>query len=260
MLRAARRYEQAAYRRADEIVLISESHRRALLAKGVDGDKLQVITNPTTLLAPVHVDGSTHNEERPRILNMGNIGLSQGLATLVRAFEASSEIARRQVELRFAGDGVEAPALRSEIRSDRVSLLGVIPDTISEELERAALGLVSQLPQTGEFNMPSRLMNFFGHGIPVLAVVGLNSEVARVIRESEGGWVIDARDPNAFPEAVARILDRPTEIVDRGRAARLYADEHFSPAGTAAEFEAVIENAVGRKGRRRTAASSGGAA
>ena len=36
MLRAAQRYEDAAYRAADEIVLISESHRRALLAKGVE--------------------------------------------------------------------------------------------------------------------------------------------------------------------------------------------------------------------------------
>ena len=250
MLRAAQRYEDAAYRAADEIVLISESHRRALLAKGVDGGKLQVITNPTTLPAPGQATESEPRSGAPRILNMGNIGLSQGLAGLVRAFEASPEMERRQVEFRFAGDGVEVPALEREIRSDRVQVLGVIPDTISEELDRATIGLVSQLPQTGEFNMPSRLMNFFGHGVPVLAVVGLNSEVARVVRESEGGWVIDATDPDDFPRAVADILDRPSEIVQRGQAARLYADEHFTPAATSAAFEAVIEKAIAAKGPR----------
>ena len=244
MLRVAQRYEGAAYRAADEIVLISESHRRALLAKGVDGAKLQVITNPTTLAAPGQATELEPGSGAPRILNMGNIGLSQGLAALVRAFEASSEMASRGVEFRFAGDGVEVPSLKSEVRSDRVKVLGVIPDTISEELERATIGLVSQLPQTGEFNMPSRLMNFFGYGVPVLAVVGFNSEVARVVRESEGGWVVDATDPDDFPRAVADILDRPSEIVQRGQAARLYADEHFTPAATSAAFEAVIENAV----------------
>lgn len=250
MLRAAQKYEGTAYRAADEIVLISESHRRALLAKGVDEGKLQVITNPTTLAAPRQATGSEPDSGAPRILNMGNIGLSQGLAGLVRTFEASPEMERRQVRFRFAGDGVEVPTLEREIHSDRVQVLGVIPDTISEELERATIGLVSQLPQTGEFNMPSRLMNFFGHGVPVLAVVGLNSEVARVVRESEGGWIIDATDPDDFPRAVADILDRPSEIIRRGQAARLYADEHFTPAATSAAFETVIENAIAAKARR----------
>ncbi len=249
MLRAAQRYESVAYRAADEIVLISESHRRALLAKGVEGGKLQVITNPTTLSAPAQAAGSERSSAAPRILNMGNIGLSQGLAALVRAFEASPEMEYRRVEFRFAGDGVEVPTLKNEIRSGRVKVLGVIPDTISEELERATIGLVSQLPQTGEFNMPSRLMNFFGHGVPVLAVVGLNSEVARVMRESGGGWVIDAADPDDFPRTVADILDRPSEIIQRGQAARLYADEHFTPAATSAAFETVIANAVAAKAR-----------
>jgi colanic acid biosynthesis glycosyl transferase WcaI len=250
-LRAARIYERAAYRSADQIVLISESHRRALLDKGVEAEKLHVITNPTTLPVRARAEGggSETSSPAPRILNMGNIGLSQGLAGLVRAFEASPEMERRQVEFRFAGDGVEVPALRAEMRSDRVKLLGVIPDTISDELERATLGVVSQLPQTGEFNMPSRLMNFFGHGIPVLAVVGLNSEVARVVRESGGGWVVDAADTDGFPRAAAEILDRPDELVRRADAARAYADEHFSPAATAAKFEAVIENAVAQKPR-----------
>jgi colanic acid biosynthesis glycosyl transferase WcaI len=249
MLRAAQQYEGAAYRAADEIVLISESHRRALVGKGIDAEKLHVITNPTTLSAQAQANRSTASSGL-RILNMGNIGLSQGLTELVRAFEASSEMGRRQVEFRFAGDGVEVPALKKEICSDRVKVLGVIPDTISEELERATIGLVSQLPQTGEFNMPSRLMNFFGYGTPVLAVVGLNSEVARVVRESEGGWVIDAADPDDFPRTVAKILDRPTEIIQRGQAARRYADEHFTPAATSAAFEAVIENAVAAKALR----------
>jgi colanic acid biosynthesis glycosyl transferase WcaI len=252
MLQAARAYEKAAYATADRIVLISESHRRALVEKGVPASKLVMITNPTTLPIPAEPNRDFPRPGTPRILNIGNIGLSQGLAELVREFEASAEMHERGAEFRFAGDGVAVPAVKAEIRSERVKLLGVIPATISDELNAATVGVVSQLPEAGEFNMPSRLMNFLGYGIPVVAVVGPDSEVARVVREAGAGWVIDSSTPEEFPKLLAAVLDRPDELRRRAAAARDYADAHLTPAATAAHFERTIEEAraVGRGWRR----------
>jgi colanic acid biosynthesis glycosyl transferase WcaI len=249
LLRVARAYEMAAYSAADKIVLISKSHRKALIEKGVPGSKLQMITNPTTLPIPPK-DHQGSSRPGTRILNIGNIGLSQGLAELVRSFEASAEMRERGVEFRFAGDGVAVPMLEAEIRSDRVKLLGVIPDTISEELNSATIGVVSQLPQAGEFNMPSRLMNFLGYGIPVVAVVPPDSEVARVVREADAGWVVDAATPDQFPKLVTEALDQPEELARRAVNARDYADAHLTPAATAAQFERTIEEALAA-GRER---------
>lgn len=243
ILQAARALERTAYRTARRIVLISERHRAELAGRGVPDAKLRVISNPTTLDAaprPLVPEQFT----APRVLSMGNIGLSQGLVELTRAFEASDELARRHVTMHVAGDGVQADAVRAEIRSDRTKLLGIIPKTIEAELARATVGLVGQRPETGEFNMPSRLMNFMGHGIPVIAVVGPGSEVARVVRSSGGGWVVDAARPAEFPRVVGEVLDDPAEVERRGRAAWEYADEHFTPAGTAGQFERVLEEAL----------------
>jgi colanic acid biosynthesis glycosyl transferase WcaI len=244
VLRLALHYERLVYRAADALVLISESHRRLLLAKHVPAEKLSVITNPLTLRPPVDHRYSAANWRAPIVLNIGNIGLSQGLVPLVREFQKSTALAQRAVQLRFAGDGVEAGALRDAIRTDRVQLLGIIPDTIDEELRGATLGLVTQLPSTGEFNMPSRLMTLFGYGLPVIAVVDPRSEVARVVDQSGGGWVVDASRPGSFASAVEAALDNPQALMARSSRARAYAAAHFAPEATAREFEAVMHRAI----------------
>jgi colanic acid biosynthesis glycosyl transferase WcaI len=243
ILRAARALERIAYRTAQRIVLISEHHRATLRSRSIPDAKLRMITNPTTLDAAPRQIVPEHFAE-PRVLSMGNIGLSQGMAELTRAFESSDELARRGATLHFAGDGVEADAVRAEIRSDRTKVLGVIPDRIEDELARATVGLVGQRPESGEFNMPSRLMNFMGHGVPVIAVVSPSSEVARVVGASSAGWIVDARRPEEFPRVLAEVLDDPGEVVRRGQAGREYAGQHFTPAGTAAQFEQVLEEAT----------------
>ena len=48
LARAARRLEREAYARAAQVVVISESFERNLLAKGVSADKLHLVYNPAT--------------------------------------------------------------------------------------------------------------------------------------------------------------------------------------------------------------------
>ena len=116
-----------------------------------------------------------------RVLSMGNIGHSQGLTTLVRAFEASDLPA--DVRLLITGSGVAADEARAEVRTDRVRMLGVLDDDELEvELKRATIAFVSQRYEGAEFNIPSKLMNFMAYGLPILAAVNPSSEVARIVR------------------------------------------------------------------------------
>ena len=247
LLDAARRFEIAAYRSADHLVVISESFEENLRAKGVEPSRLTRIYNTAT--RPVASRPPADRLSRPVVLNMGNIGFSQGLAPLVAAFERSSEMAERDVEFVMAGDGVAAAEVRSEIRSDRVRITGVLdPEPLDAELQRATVGLVSQRYAGAEFNVPSKLMNFMACGIAVVASVRADSEVARLIHASAGGWWIDSADPDAFPRAVAEILRDPDEIERRGAAARDFAAEWFTPEGSAERFERVLEGvAAGRR-------------
>lgn len=234
----SRKLELAAYRSADRIVAISEAFIENLAAKGVPREKIDLLYNPATRTPRLQPAPG----EPPRVLSMGNIGHSQGLATVVAAFERSEEMRRLGVELVITGSGVAASDVRTEIRSERVKALGVVDDeTLERELQRATIALVSQRHGGAEFNFPSKLMNFMTYGLPILAVVDPTSEVARVVNLAGAGWVVDSADPDGFPATIARVLGQRDELARRGAAAREFAAENFSRDGFSSRFEEILE-------------------
>lgn len=237
----ARKLERAAYRAAGRIVVLSRSFTDNLVAKGVSPEKIDLIYDPATRVpvgaATPRVAGSL------RLLSMGNIGHTQGLTSLVRAFEAHPELTGSRLVI--TGTGVAADEARAEIIDDRVRMLGMVGDErLERELRTADVGFVSQRYEGSEFNIPSKLMNFMAYGLPILAAVNPAGEVARIMRESRAGWVVDSSDPEAFPREVARLEHAGDEIGELAGNARSYAERNFTQDGFAARFEATLRSAA----------------
>ena len=235
----ARRLERAAYQAADRIVVLSRSFTDNLLEKGVPREKIELIYDPATRV-PQAPAGPRRMSEGLRVLSMGNIGHSQGLTDLVRAFEAEPEL-NPEAKLVITGTGVAADEARAEIRSDRVQMLGMVSDSeLEQELRAADVAFVSQRYEGSEFNIPSKLMNFMAYGLPILAPVNPDGEVARIVNASGAGWVIDSSDAPAFPRELARLAGSGDEIAERSARSVAYADEHFTQAGFAKNFERTL--------------------
>jgi colanic acid biosynthesis glycosyl transferase WcaI len=235
----ARRLERAAYRTADRIVVLSRSFTSNLLSKNVEEEKIELIYDPATRV-PQNSSHRLDDDGSLRILSMGNIGYSQGLAPVIEKFEAFPELTER-ASLRVTGTGVAAEEARAGIRSDRVQMLGLVDDgRLEQELSEADVGLVTQHYEGPEFNIPSKLMNFMAYGLPVLAAVDPAGEVARIIKEANAGWVVNSRDLDALPREIARIGREQEELSERSANARRYAALHFTPDGFASRFEEVL--------------------
>jgi colanic acid biosynthesis glycosyl transferase WcaI len=236
-IKAARRLERSAYRAARKIVVLSRAFTDNLVAKGVPEDKIQLIYDPAT-----RAPDSTEVERDAaglQILSMGNIGHSQGLTNLVRAVDSSD--LPDDVRLVITGSGVAADEARAEVRTDRVRMVGVLDDTeLETELKRANVALVTQRYEGGEFNIPSKLMNFMAYGLPVLAAVHPGGEVARIVREAEAGWVVDSSDPDSLPREIARLREAKDEIAERAAASRAFAERHFSQDAFAKHFDVLL--------------------
>ncbi|MCW3016746.1 MAG: glycosyltransferase WbuB [Solirubrobacterales bacterium] len=246
VLRLSRALERTAYRHADKIVVLSSAFTDNLQAKGVPADKVTLVYDPATREPRDPV--VERSSPTPRILSMGNIGFSQGLAALVAAFESDPAVAGPDVELVITGNGLAAPDVKAAIRTDRVAMLGVVDDDrLEDELRRADIGLVTQHHDGGEFNIPSKLMNFMAYGLPIIAAVNPHGEVARIIRASGAGWVVDSGDPDALPRVIAQIAADPEDQRVRSLRSRAYAEEHFTVDGFAERFEAVIDDVLGRR-------------
>ncbi|HWH11947.1 MAG TPA: glycosyltransferase family 4 protein [Solirubrobacteraceae bacterium] len=246
VLKASRWLERTAYAAAGAIVVPSTPFAENLRGKGVPADKIRVIGYPATR-APQPAGAGVDRSPTPRLLTMGNIGHSQGLATLVRAFEANPA-GCESVRFVITGEGVAAADVRAEIRSGRVEMVGLLDDEhLEAELHRATIAVVSQNHTGGEFNIPSKMMNFMAYGLPVLAAVDPRGEVARIVDRSRAGWVVDSRRPESFPAAVAKAIADPAEIARRGLAAEIYARDNFSRAAFARRFDEVLGEAAGAR-------------
>lgn len=239
-LRAAKAFETTAFRLADQVLVISNAFRRSLLERGVEDDRIVRIFNPSTRQIAAPYQGFAE-EGRPRILSMGNIGHSQGLDRIIEAFEASAELGEMDAELVIAGHGVAADDVRAAATTAAVRFTGVLHgDELEPELRRASIGLVSQRPGIEEFNLPSKMMTYMACGIPVLASVRPESETARIVRESGGGWVTDAAEPAEFAKVAAAKLRDIDALRRAGEAGFRFAEENFSPRVVTDRVERVL--------------------
>jgi colanic acid biosynthesis glycosyl transferase WcaI len=248
VLKLSRSLERAAYRTAHQIVVPSSVFAGNLIEKGVPEHKLRLIPYPATRI-PRSPSRNKLASSTPRLLAMGNIGHSQGLAPLVRAFEENRGADDVAVRFVITGAGVAADDVRAEIRTGRVEMPGVVDDDrLESELQQATLGVVTQRHGGAEFNIPSKLMNFMAYGLPILAVVDPLGEVARIVTESKGGWVLDSRSPESFAPLVAKLTRDPAELERRGRASQRYAARHFSLSAFASNFDDVLSQAGSQTG------------
>lgn len=244
VIRASRSLERRAYARADRIAVISRAFEQNLVAKGVPPAKLELIHNPATR-APSHRP-ERRFDGKLRVLAMGNIGFSQGLAQVVDAIESAPELNMKRVKLVITGTGVAEREVRSRIRDNRVELLGLVDDsTLEDELMKADIALVSQRHEGVEFNLPSKLMTFMGYGLPILAFVDPAAEVAQIVSEAKAGWVVDNAEPDGLGRQLASLTSQACELQRRGDAAYEYAREHFNPDVITRRFENLLVSLVG---------------
>ncbi|MFL5831929.1 MAG: glycosyltransferase family 4 protein [Solirubrobacteraceae bacterium] len=246
LIRALRRFELAAYRSARRVVVISNSFKANLLDKGVPADKIARIFNPASLPVQATSVGGRPVDGR-LVMTMGNVGHTQNLVHVVRAFEASPELTSLGARFVLVGDGVAGADVRAAITTDRVQVTGVVGrEQLQDHLQRAAVAVVSQQYDGHDFNVPSKLMNFMAYGLPTVAAVRPDSEVARIVAEAGGGWVTTGSDPVELGRQLAQALSDNAERARRGASAWEFARRNFTPESIAAQFEQVLAGVTDR--------------
>ena len=125
-------------------------------------------------------------------------------------------------------------------------MLGVLgPDDLKAEIDRSHLGAVTQAYSGGEFNVPSKLMNYLAVGLPVVASVRPESEAARIVEQSGAGWVSDSSDPERI-----RRVDGQRRVASGDDLTRRAGPASTSPGTTcpidvlADKFEATLAGVV----------------
>ena len=247
------RVNRALLRRAAAVVAIGETMARRLVElKGADPRKVTVIHNwaDRAALGPEPKRNALAQElglaDRFVVLHSGNLGLSQGLETLLEAASLLRDLP--DVLFAFQGDGVKRDALAARARAlglDNVRFLPYAPrHHLRYAFGAADVQVVSLRRGLAGFIVPSKLYGILAAGKPYVAAVEEDSEVADLTARHDSGLVVPPESPEALAKAIVRLYEDPalrTRLGANGLAASALYDR---PVAVAA-YHRLLTAAVG---------------
>ena len=192
-IRMLERLEMFLYRKAARIVSVTESFKQVLIRRGIDGSKIEVVTNGVDIS---RFKPRPKDAELTRQLGLegkfvagyiGTHGMAHALETLV---EAAGRLRDEGFAFIFLGDGARKQALREmaeRMKLDNVVFVDSVPKADVPRYWSLLDVSVIHLRKTELFTtvIPSKLFECMGMGIPVLH--GVEGESADIVRRERVG-------------------------------------------------------------------------
>ncbi|WP_017653616.1 glycosyltransferase family 4 protein [Fortiea contorta] len=236
--------EKFAYCSATKISVIADGFVDNLQKKGVASDKIVQIPNwvDVNFIRSLPQENNsfraTHNlKDKFVVLYSGNIALTQGLETVIKAAAMLRHIP--EVVFVIVGEAKGLQRLQQECLdygADNVLLLPFQPrEHLPQMLAAADVGLVVQKKNVVSFNMPSKIQVLLASGRAIVASVPENGTAARAIKQSGGGFVVPPEDPQALANAVSELYQDPQKVKNFGYKSRRFAVEQYA-------FEQAVNN------------------
>jgi glycosyltransferase involved in cell wall biosynthesis len=236
------------YRMADRLVVLGQD-MKALAAKKLGGrtDNILLIPNWADLdvIRPaVRMTNPVLQQagiaDKWVIQCSGNMSRTHDLTSVVEA-AAQLAVADATVHFLLIGSGAQFEMLRAAART--LPNLTIVPrrprSELADVLNACDVGLVSLAAGMGGVSVPSRVYNILAAGKPIIAVADAESEVARLIREANVGWIVPPRRPDLLVAAVqASRVDLAHDREMPRRARRLA--ERYSRARALDAYDAMI--------------------
>jgi hypothetical protein len=209
-IRWIERVELFLYRRAARVVSVTHSFRDALVRRGIDGAKIDVITNGVDIarFAPRPKDADLVRElgfEGCFVAGyIGTHGMAHELETLLTAMHTLQQRPEgRDIRLLLLGDGARKVALKAEAARLQLSNVRFVDTVPKDQVARywALLDVsIIHLRRTQLFStvIPSKLFECMGMGVPVLH--GVAGESAGIVEREGVGILFE-------PENVAQLVD-----------------------------------------------------
>jgi hypothetical protein len=256
VLRSLERLELFLYRRAAAIVTVTHSFRARLIARGIDGAKIAVVTNGADLarFAPRPKDaalvGTLDLGGKLVAGYIGTHGMAHALETLL---EAAAIVGRdpdgADIRLILLGDGAAKAELKR--RAEQMELRNVIfIDTVPKaEVARywSLLDLsIIHLKRTDLFTtvIPSKLFECMAMGIPVLH--GVAGESAAIVEAERAGLVFPPEDSRDLAEKLL-LLARDGEARGMFAAQATQAARRYDRSYLAASMLGVLQRLPHRR-------------
>jgi colanic acid biosynthesis glycosyl transferase WcaI len=268
--------EWRAYQGAALISTLTEGMRQRIVEKGIDAAKVTLFpprADSSLYTLRERIDGSAFREKHGLrgkfiVSHSGNMGVKQGMEVILSAAEKSR--ANENIHYLFVGDGAMRAKLEAEARTRNLRNILILAllenDEFSQMLAATDIALITQKRIVSDIVFPSKTVTLLFAGCPVIASVNSGSEVARAVRRSGAGLVVEPENADALWNAIRELAARPESLARMSQRAREFALESWDEKRTLplmeAEFTQCVEAWRNRPGepppRRESAADARG--
>lgn len=238
--------EKTVYKNADYISTISNSMMRKLVEKSVPAKKMRLFRNWMTVdNIPEAITPKEFRERHGLIdkfvfLYSGNIGEKQGLEQVIHA---AARISDGRIQFVISGNGANMAKLKrlaDDMNVENVLFIDLQPkEYLGAMLKAADVCLVVQKEVMSSLVFPSKLMNIMMAGRPSVVTATTETELGRVIVDSESGYLCDPENPDRLLEALL-VAYGDKRLLEKGCNAYRYALQHFSRNGILHEFNEFL--------------------
>lgn len=241
--------ERSCLNSAAAVQIISESFRESLSRLGVQESKMKLIPIwvDDELIQPLPKVNSFSKEfgltEKFILLYAGNIGLSQGLDSVLEAARLIEN--DPEIEFVFVGDGTAKKDLQAEAEKLKLTNVQFIPfqprERLPEVLASADISLISLKKQIGEDSLPSKTYSALASGRPIIASTDENSELAWLIGQANAGMIIPVENAKAFADAATTLKKDRELLIKLGENGRRYIEQHHSVGIAVQSFVSLFD-------------------
>jgi colanic acid biosynthesis glycosyl transferase WcaI len=147
------------------------------------------------------------------------------------------------------GDGAARASLQQRAAGlANVRFSGYQPhERLPEVLATGDIHLVPLRAGLGRVSVPSKTYSILAAGRPVLAAIDPQTEVPRILAESNGGLAVPPDDPISFLGALQGLAADPEAGVAMGQAGRRWVEQAVSPAAVALAYADLINEVIQRR-------------
>lgn len=224
------------YSRCDKILIQSKGFHKPI-SEHVKDNKIVYYPNSMKVSDSCKVDEKIISIELDALLSRyfclvfaGNLGKAQALRTIIDAAENLHDIDDLKIVLVGSGSELEWLKSQKQIRKiDNVELIARVPMETMPLIYSKSKALIVTLTDNEIINytIPSKIQSYLSSGKPIIA--SLNGEGAKVIKESNSGFVSEACNSNEFEYSIRSFysLDK-LERDAMGLNGLNYFNEHFN--------------------------------
>lgn len=246
-LQKMRRYEQKALANFDRLVISSAFDRNCLSELTGLPHKIEVVSNG---IDTGFFTASWEERTADTLVFCAKLDYFPNAQAILH-FRANilPLIWRERPQARLSIVGNNPPrAVRALAADERITVTGYVPD-IRLYLARAAVALAPLLVAAGT---QFKVLEALSMGAPMVTT----PRCAAVLGAEDGVHLLtaDAREPQAFADAVLRLLDAPGYAAQLGRAGRQFVMEHYSWADSAEILKRLYDAIAFAPARQETQA------